>query len=111
MRQLLHSLIWPTPGNTCNQGIIQLDEYTDGCGHANEDGSCIRRECLKVEDKLDVANLGLELFQLLLESVVLLRHLLVLGLPLVTLVLKSLHLSLEVSGLDVGLSEPRESLC
>lgn len=66
---------------------------------------------LKLEDKLDVANLGLELLQLLLEGVVLLRHLLVLGLPLITLVLKGLHLSLEVSGLDVGLSEPRESLC
>lgn len=66
---------------------------------------------LRVGDKLDVANLGLELLQLLLESVVLLRHLLVLGLPLITLVLKGLHLSLEVSGLDIGLSEPRESLC
>lgn len=34
-----------------------------------------------------------------------LRHLLVLGFPLITLLLESLHLALEVSGLDVGLSE------
>lgn len=59
---------------------------------------------------LDVANLVLELLQLLLKGGVLLGHLLVLLLPLVTLVLEGLHLSLEVSGLDVGLSEPKK-LC
>ena len=36
----------------------------------------------------------------------LLRHLLILGLPLITFLLESLDLALEVSGLDVGLSEP-----
>jgi hypothetical protein len=43
---------------------------------------------------------------LLLELAVLLVELLVLGLPLVTLVLKGLDLALEVAGLDVGLSQP-----
>lgn len=56
---------------------------------------------------LDVANLVLEVLQVLLESSVLLGHLLVLGLPLVTLVLEGLHLALKVSSLDVGLSEPK----
>jgi hypothetical protein len=37
---------------------------------------------------------------------VLLSHLLVLLLPLVTLLLEGLHLSLEVAGLDIGLAEP-----
>lgn len=64
----------------------------------------------KIDHPLDVANLVLELLQLLLKGSVLLGHLLVLLLPLVTLVLEGLHLSLEVSGLDVGLSEPRK-LC
>lgn len=56
---------------------------------------------------LDVANLGLEILQLLLDLCVLLGHLLVLALPLVPLGLESLDFSLEVAGLDVGLSEPR----
>lgn len=56
---------------------------------------------------LDVANLGLEVLQLLLDRLVLLGHLLVFALPLVPLGLESLDFSLEVAGLDVGLSEPR----
>lgn len=55
---------------------------------------------------LDVAHLHLELLELLLDLGVLLGHLLVLGLPRVALGLKSLHLPLEVSGLDVCLAEP-----
>lgn len=55
---------------------------------------------------LDVANLRLELLQLLLDVGVLLGHLLVLGLPLVPLGLESLDFPLEVSCLDVGLSKP-----
>lgn len=44
-----------------------------------------------------------------MEGGVLLGHLLVLGLPLVTLGLESLDLALKVAGLDVGLAEPREN--
>lgn len=55
---------------------------------------------------LDVANLGLEVLQLLLDLRVLLGHLLVLGLPLVSLGLEGLDFSLEVAGLDICLSEP-----
>jgi hypothetical protein len=44
--------------------------------------------------------------QVLLELTVLLRHLLVLGLPLVAFRLQCLHLALVVAGLDVGLAEP-----
>lgn len=57
---------------------------------------------------LDVADLGLELLQLLLDVCVLLGHLLVLGLPLVSLGLEGLDFSLEVSRLDIGLPEPRK---
>lgn len=55
---------------------------------------------------LDIANLGLEVLQLLLDLRVLLGHLLVLGLPLVSLGLEGLDFSLEVTGLDICLSEP-----
>lgn len=57
-------------------------------------------------DCLDVANLVLEILQLLLNLGVLLGHLLVLGLPRIALLLESLDLALEVAGLDVGLAEP-----
>lgn len=55
---------------------------------------------------LDVANLCLELLQLLLDVGVFLGHLLVLALPGIPLGLEGLDFSLEVAGLDVGLSEP-----
>lgn len=55
---------------------------------------------------LNAANLPVKFLDLLLELAVLLVELLVLGLPLVTLVLKGLDLALEVAGLDVGLSQP-----
>ncbi len=58
------------------------------------------------ECKLNVANLCLEVLQLLLHSGVLLGHLLVLGLPLVTVLLESLDFTFEVAGLDIGLTEP-----
>lgn len=54
----------------------------------------------------NVANLVLEVLQLLLQGGVLLGHLLVLGLPLVAVGLEGLDLSLEVAGLDIGRSEP-----
>lgn len=57
-------------------------------------------------DNLDVANLVLEVLQLLLGFSVLLSHLLVLGLPLVAFGLKSLYFAFEVAGLDIGLAEP-----
>lgn len=46
--------------------------------------------------------------QILLQLGVLLGHLLVLGLPLITLRLEGLHLALVVAGLDIGLAEPME---
>ena len=55
---------------------------------------------------LDVANLELELLELLLHLGILLGHLLVFGFPLVPLRLEGLDFSLKVSGLDVGLAEP-----
>lgn len=57
---------------------------------------------------LDVANLCLELLQLLLDVGVFLGHLLVLALPGIALGLEGLDFSLEVASLDVGLSEPVE---
>jgi hypothetical protein len=54
----------------------------------------------------DVADGDLEVVQVLLQLGVLLGHLLVLGLPLVTLRLEGLDLTLIVAGLDVGLAEP-----
>jgi hypothetical protein len=55
---------------------------------------------------LDVAHLGVELLELLLDRGVLLGHLLVLGLPRIALGLESLDFPLKVSGLDVCLAEP-----
>lgn len=55
---------------------------------------------------LDVADRDLQLVQVLLQLAVLLRHLLVLGLPLVPFRLQCLHLALVVTGLDIGLAEP-----
>lgn len=55
---------------------------------------------------LDVADLVLEVLELLLEGLVLLGHILVLGLPLVSLVLQGLHLALEVAGFYVSLAKP-----
>ena len=57
------------------------------------------------ENGLDVTNLRDEIIELLLRRGVLLRHLLVLGLPLVALVLEGLHFALEVACFDVGLAE------
>ena len=54
----------------------------------------------------DVANLCLELLELLLDIGVLLGHLFVFGLPCVALGLESLDFPLEVSGLDVRLAKP-----
>lgn len=53
----------------------------------------------------DVADLYLELLELLLHVVVLLGHLLILLLPGITLDFESLNLALEVAGLDIGLAE------
>ena len=44
--------------------------------------------------------------QVLLQLGVLLSHLFVLGFPLITLSLQSLHLALVVAGLDVSLAKP-----
>lgn len=52
--------------------------------------------------RLDVANLGNKVVELLLCGSVLGRHFLVLGLPLVSGRLESLHLALVVASLDVG---------
>ena len=54
----------------------------------------------------DVTNLRNEVVELLLGVAVLLGHVLVLLLPLVGGLLKSLDLALVVAGLDVGLAEP-----
>ena len=54
----------------------------------------------------DVTDLVLELLKLLLDCVVLRRHLLVLLLPLVAVGLEGLDFPLEVAGLDIGLSKP-----
>lgn len=56
--------------------------------------------------RLEVTNLGGELVKLLLGVGVLLRHLLVLGFPLVAGLLESLDFAFEVARLDVGLAEP-----
>jgi hypothetical protein len=58
--------------------------------------------------KSNVADLCLEVIQLLLHSSVFLGHLLVLLLPLITVLLKSLDFAFEVAGLDVGLAEPED---
>lgn len=58
-----------------------------------------------VERCLHVANLGLEILQLLLDCSVFLGHLLVLGLPLVAVLLECLDFAFEVAGLDIGLAE------
>ena len=58
-------------------------------------------------DRSDVANLCLEVLQFLLYSSVLLGHLLELGLPLIAVLLESLDFTFEVTGLDIGLAEPK----
>ena len=55
---------------------------------------------------LDGTNLLLQVLQLLLQGGVLLGHLLVLLLPLVALLLEGLDFAFEVTGLDIGLTEP-----
>lgn len=55
---------------------------------------------------LDVADRNLEVVQILLQFRMLLRHLLVLALPLVTRSLERLHLAFVMTSLDVGLAEP-----
>lgn len=55
---------------------------------------------------LNVADRDFEIVEVLLQFGVLLGHLFVLGLPLVTLCLKCLHLALIVAGLHIGLAEP-----
>ena len=62
-------------------------------------------QCRLPGSKSNVANLCLEVFQLLLHSGVLLGHLLVLRLPLVTVLLESLDFAFEMAGLDIGLTE------
>ena len=62
-------------------------------------------QCRLPGSKSNVANLCLEVFQLLLHSGVLLGHLLVLCLPLVTVLLESLDFAFEMAGLDIGLTE------
>lgn len=57
---------------------------------------------------LDIADRPLQLLELFLDSGVLLRHLLVLGLPLLACGLESLHFTFEVSGLDVRLAQPTQ---
>jgi hypothetical protein len=54
---------------------------------------------------LNVANLCLEIIQLLLHSSVLLGHLLELGLPLIAVLLECLYFTFEVTSLDIGLAE------
>lgn len=53
---------------------------------------------------LDIADRPFQLLELLLDGSVLLRHLLVLGLPLLACGLESLDFAFEVSGLDVRLA-------
>ena len=55
---------------------------------------------------LDVAHALLQFLQFLLEVGVLLGHFLVLVLPFIAGLLQGLDFALEVTGLDVGLSEP-----
>lgn len=55
---------------------------------------------------LDVADLGLEILQLLLDGCVLLSHLLVLGLPLIAVCFEGLDFTFEVAGLDISLTQP-----
>jgi hypothetical protein len=59
--------------------------------------------------KSNVANLCLEVIQLLLHGSVFLRHLLIFLLPLITILLEGLDFAFEVAGLDVGLAEPEDS--
>lgn len=59
-------------------------------------------------EDVHISNLGLEICQLLLDGRIFLAHLLILGLPLITLALEGLDLALEVAGFDVGLAE---SIC
>lgn len=61
-----------------------------------------------ITTSLDIVELGSKFVELLLGLVVFLEHLLVLLLELVPLLLKCLYLALEVSGLDIGLTEARK---
>lgn len=64
---------------------------------------------LPIVSALHVANLLLEVLQLLLSSGVLLGHLLELGLPLIAVCLESLDFALKVTSLDISLAEPMHS--
>ena len=55
---------------------------------------------------LNVADLLLEVLELLLDRGVLLGHLLELGLPLIAVLLECLDFAFEVAGLDISLTEP-----
>lgn len=55
---------------------------------------------------LNIADGDFQFMQLLLQVGVFLGHFLIFGLPLAVGNLKSLHLSLVVTSLDIGLSEP-----
>jgi len=68
----------------------------------------IYHQSTQLQDKnhLNVSNLSLEIIQFLLNSGVFFGHLLVLRLPLVAVLLKGLNFTLEVAGLDIGLTEP-----
>ena len=58
-------------------------------------------------NSLHVANLLLEIVQLLLRIGVLLCHLLEFLLPLITVLLESLDFAFEVTSLDISLTKPR----
>lgn len=54
----------------------------------------------------DIADLNLELLELLLDLGILRGHLFVLGLPGIPLGLEGLDFTLEMSRLDIGLTKP-----
>lgn len=57
------------------------------------------------KNALDVAHADFQFLKLLLQRRVLLRHLLKLGFPVLTLHLQSLNLALVVTGFDICLTE------
>jgi hypothetical protein len=75
--------------------------------HLNEQINIYHQSTL-LHDKnhLNVSNLSLEIIQFLLNSSIFFGHLLVLRLPLVAVLLEGLNFTLEVAGLDIGLTEP-----
>ena len=58
---------------------------------------------------LHVSNLLLEILELLVNSCILLGHLLVLGLPCITVLLERLNLALEMSSFYISLAESEQS--